>query len=341
MRTQAPWITRSLLGITVVAALLPGASRAAAQEGTYTLTTNGVAVMRNGISYRFSIFVNRAITSSDDDAVMTLDFKRRKSNGAIQKHRWVYNLEPTAFAVGNYPNVVVNAPLVGGHGSINMKFMPEENANSCGGMINTRLGDLVKRGTGGGLVFKTKNAFFDKIVRTRFDNARLVRDTGCTEGSDDCPDQSRLANAFGDLSNGGSVRFGGIVYPDLGKATLSSDVTGPPGGPDPGDPPTVLHQATAPVPPLYVNVSEDLSSATLTGKPGTFFSGIGTVESTNSDSGNPGAPCGGGNFQPTYFTVVATSTSGDMKVSWDGFPDPTIGPANDGNLQRVELIAIP
>jgi hypothetical protein len=272
---------------------------------------------------------------------MTLDFVRKKSNGAVQKHRWVYNLQPNDFAVGNYPNVVLDAPLVGGHGSINMKFMPETSQDSCGGMINTRIGDLVKRGSSGGLNFTTKNAFFGKIARTRFANAKLVRDTGCMESSDACPEASRLANAFGDLSNGGTVRFGGIVFPDRDKARLTSDVTGPHGGPDPGDPPTVLHQASAPVPPLYVDVAEDLSSATLTGKAGTFFSGIGTVASTNSDAGSPGAPCGGGSFRPEFFSVQATSTGGDLEVTWDGFSDPSIAPADEGILQKIELVPIP
>jgi hypothetical protein len=341
MRTGLRWITRLCLAITVAATLLPGVGQAAAPEGTYTLTTRGVAVMRSGIPYQFSIFVTRSVTSTSDQALMTLDFIRKKSNGAVQKHRWVYNLQPDDFAVGNYPNVILDAPLVGGRGSINMKFMPETSQDSCGGMINTRIGDLVSRGANGGLNFITKNAFFGKIARTRFTNAKLVRDSGCMEFSDDCPDASRLANAFGDLGNGGTVRFGGIVFPDRGKARLSSDVTGPYGGADPGDPPTILHQATAPVPPLYVEVAEDLSSATLTGKAGTFFSGIGTVASTNSDSGSPTAPCGGGTFQPTYSTVQATSTDGDLKVTWDGFSDPSMARADDGNLQKLELVPIP
>ena len=342
MRTSTRRVVRLALALTVATALLPGTGHAAPVEGYYSLSTRGVAVTRGGLPYKFSIETERTIPGTGP-IVLVMTFTRRKSNGAMQKHRWVFFVNPSSFAVGNYPNVVINSPLAGGHGSVNMKFMPETSTDSCGDMINKRVGDLVRRGASGGLSFQSKHPFFGQINRMRFDNATLTRETGCSSPApDECPDEFRSANGFRTMTSGRNVSYSGLVYPDLNKATLRGEWVSFFRGSDPGDPPALLHVATTPVPPLYVNVDEDLSSATLAGKTGTFFSGIADFTSTETPDENQFAPCDSNQFQPTLSTAGATTIGGDMRVKFDAFGNsPVFGSAADGSIQKLEVEAIP
>lgn len=333
-------ISRSILCLFVMSGVLtPGPGLAAPEVGTFfTLKTRGIAVMRSGVPYKFSLQVDRQVTkSTGDETTLILTFERKKANGAKQTHLWGWKVDSSSFGVGKYPNVFIDTPLAGGHGFVDMKFVMESTSESCENTVNFSRGVLVKRGSEGGLSFDSKNAFFDDIQVMRFESATLRRELpGCVPPTPPkCPRAFRSANAFGTMPNGKSVTFGGTYYPSRDRGSLYGEIAGS-SGLELGGPPILVHRASAPVPALYATVAEDLSSATFAGKNGTFFSGIVSLSSTATPTGNDMGTCGEGRH-PVFYSVPASAVDGDMTIAFDGFPDPSAEFVSTGIFQKVDF----